>query len=330
MTTFLKPTVIVNTALGLLTRELTLPQLVWRDAVPDFAGAYNDTITMRLPAFVSARTRALRGGGARTQDGLYERKVDVVLDTDVYLDVPITDEVLTLDIRDFGSQVLNPMIGGINRTLEDVLAAKINGATYQTTIAFDSATQDAYKDVAVPARQFLNNAYVPDEGRVIVCGSELEASFLTNDQFIRASYGGQGTEETWRNGNIGRVAGFDVYSSPKVAPNAAFAFHSTAFVLAQRAPVVPAGAPYGATGSYQGNAIRTVRVFDPDAVQDRLVMDAWVGANVVQDTGHFDADPAAGGKFVPVTDPANPLTGQASAWQDDTARLVRAVKITVS
>jgi hypothetical protein len=40
---------------------------------------------------------------------LYERKVDLTLDTDVYLDVPITDEVLTLDIADFGAQVLNPV-----------------------------------------------------------------------------------------------------------------------------------------------------------------------------------------------------------------------------
>jgi hypothetical protein len=47
--TFLKPTVIARTALGLLERELVLPSLVWRDAVADFAGAQGDTVTIRVP-----------------------------------------------------------------------------------------------------------------------------------------------------------------------------------------------------------------------------------------------------------------------------------------
>jgi hypothetical protein len=330
MSTFLKPTVIVSTALGLLVRELSLPSLVWRDPVGDFAGAFNDTISIRLPAFVSGRSRTLRSGAARTQDALFERKVDLTLDTDVYLDVPITDEQLTLDIRNFGEQVLNPMVEGIGRTIEDKLVAVIEAATYQSTIAFNSATQTPYKDVAVPARRLLNQARVPMGGRAIICGSELEAAILVDDQFIRADHIGASAEQTVREGLIGRIAGFSVYSSPALASAEGYAFHQTAYALSTRAPVVPAGAPYGASLAYAGMALRSVRIFDPDAVQDRLLLDAWMGASAVKDTGHFDADPTAGGRFVPVTDPANPLAGQASAWQDDTDRLVRAVKITVS
>jgi len=330
MSTFLKPTVIVSTALGLLVRELSLPQLVWRDAVGDFAGAYNDTISIRLPAFVTARSRTLRAGTARSQDALYERKVDLTLDKDVYLDVPITDETLSLDIRDFGAQVLNPMIGGITRKLEDLLAATITGATYENTISFVRSTDDPYTDVATQARQYLNNAFVPFAGRTIVVGSEMEKAFLDSDQFIRASYAGAGSVETFREAVIGRVAGFDVVSSPAIPSDEAYAFHQTAYVMSQRAPVVPAGAPYGASESYQGLALRIVRVFDADAVQDRLVMDSWMGSQTVADTGHYDADPDTGGKFVPVADPATPITGHTDDWQNDTAKLVRAVKITVT
>lgn len=328
--TFLKPTVIVSTALGLLVRELTLPRLVWRDPVGDFAGAFNDTISIRLPSYVAARSRTLRSGASRTQDSLFERKVDLTLNTDLYLDVPITDEVLSLDIANFGVQVLNPMMSGIARGIEDQLVATIEAATYQTTIAFNHTSQDIYNDGIVPARQFLNNARVPMDGRAIVCGSDIEAAILVNPQFIRASYAGDGSSETFREAHIGRAAGFDVYTSPALGPTEAYAFHQTAFALSTRAPVVPAGAPYGATNSYGGFALRTVRVFDPDAVEDRLVMDAWLGAAVVTDDGHFDADPAAGGKFVPVTDPSNPITGQTNAWQNDLSRVVRAVKISYS
>jgi N4-gp56 family major capsid protein len=330
MSNFLKPTVIVSTALGLLVRELTLPRLVWRDPVGDFAGAFNDTISIRLPAYVNARSRVLRSGSARTQDALFERKVDLTLDTDVYLDVPITDELLTLDIANFGTQVLNPMMEGVGRTIEDKLTAAIEAATYLHTIAFNSATQTPYLDVAVPARTLLNQGRVPMAGRAIICGSELEAAFLSDPQFIRADHIGTTAEATVREAQIGRVAGFDVYSSPALLPTEGYAFHQTAYALSTRAPVVPAGAPYGATNTYGGFALRTVRVFDPDAVQDRLVMDAWLGAAVVTDDGHFDADPAAGGRFVPVTDPSTPITGHANAWENDLSRVVRAVKITVS
>ena len=81
---FIKAEQIVRTALGLLEREIVLPRLVWLNAAGDFKGAKNDTISIRLPAYTTARTRALRGGRPITMDELEETKVDVTLDTDVY------------------------------------------------------------------------------------------------------------------------------------------------------------------------------------------------------------------------------------------------------
>lgn len=330
MSDFLKPTVIVSTALGLLVRELTLPALVWRDPVGDFSGAFNDTISIRLPAFVQANSRALRSGATRQKSSLFERKVDLTLDTDIYLDVPIDDETLSLDIVDFGVQVLNPMVAGIGRAIEDKLVDVITGASYENQIAFSSTADEPYADVAVASRTLLNQARVPAAGRSIVCGSELEAAFLTDPQFIRADHIGASAEAAVREGQIGRVAGFNVYSSPAIAPDEGYAFHQTAYALSNRAPVVPAGAPYGAVDDYQGLALRTVRIFDADLVADRLVMDSWLGATAVTDEGHYDDDPGAGGRFLPVTDPDNPITGHTDDWLNDEARLVRAVKITVS
>ena len=330
MSTFLKPTKIVQTALGLLVRELTLPRLVWRDPVGDFAGALNDTISIRLPSYLTANSRVLRSGSGRTQTSLFERKVDLTLDTDIYLDVPITDEQLSLDIFDFGMQVLSPMTEAIGRLIEDKLVSAIEAATYENAISFVQSTDEPYADIAVKARSYLNQARVPMQGRAIICGSEIEAAFLTDPQFIRADHIGPSAESAVRESQIGRVAGFDVYSVPALAGDEAYAFHQTAFALSNRAPVVPAGAPYGHSDSYDGLALRTVRVFDPDAVQDRLVMDSWLGAAAVTDDGHWTADPASGGTFVPVTDPANPVTGHTLTWKNDTSKVVRAVKVTLS
>jgi hypothetical protein len=333
MSDFIKATKVANTALGLLLRELTLPQLVWRDAGGDFRGAKDDTISLRLPAYLPARTRQLRKGEKRTKDTLHERKVDLTLDTDVYKDVGITDEELTLDITNFGSQVLNPVMVGIVLQLEQELIDTIEGATYANEIVFKpaEAEADAYAEVAVKARELLNNARVPAMGRALVVGSEMESAFLTSDKFVRADQ--SGSTDTLREAKIGRVAGFDVFTSPALASDKAYAFHKTAYAMATMAPIVPDGAPWGASQSFQGFAIRTVRVFDPDLVEDRFVADAWIGSTAVTDEGHYDADPEKGGKFEPVLDPDNPAedesVGEVEPWTADEARLVRAVEITV-
>lgn len=307
--TVLKPTKIVSAGLGLLTRETTLPMLVWRDAVGDFAGASGDTISIRLPAYATARTRALRSGAARTRDNLAETKVDVTLDVDVYKDVNITDEELTLDIAEFGTQVLNPITAAVAMKLEDELASTITGATYpaSNTIEFDAANPF---DSIVDVRTALNNARVPMSNRSLILGSTLEAIILKSDKFSRYDSVGGSASSVVEEARLGRIAGFNVYGSPAIDPDEAYAFHKTAFVMASRAPQVPAGAPYGAVGTYNGFAMRVVRVLDPDTIVDVLATDSWVGCNAVLDRGT-----QSGGIFTP------------SETGADGQLLVRAVKV---
>lgn len=290
----LKPDRIVSVGLGLLAREVTLPSLVWRDAAGDFAGAKDDTISLRLPAYATARTRNLRSGSTRTRDSLSERKVDVTLSTDVYKDVRITDEELTLDISDFGAQVMNPAMAAVARKIEDLLVAEMQGATYANSVEIDpTATFDGFVD----ARKHLNDARVPLTGRVAVVGSSIEAAVLKDAQFAR--YTNAGDTSALRDAAIGRIAGMEVISSPALDPDEGYVFHKTAFVLSTRAPQVPAGAPFGATASQDGFALRVVRVLDSDAIEDVLAMDCFVGTNIVTDRGAMDLN----GRFTPAEDP---------------------------
>lgn len=307
--TVLKAAQIVQAGLGLLEREATLPQLIWRDAFGDFQGALNDTISVRLPAYTTARTRALRSGAARTRDSLGETKVDVTLDTDIYKDVRITDEELTLDIVSFGTQVLNPVLNSHVQKMEDLVAAEMTNATYAKTLIHDISDAKPYVDIALAARKLLNNARVPSQGRSLVVGSDIEAELLTDDKFIRADYMGQ--TNAMREGQIGRVAGFDVFPSSAIDPAEAYAFHKTAFVMSQRAPVVPAGAPFGAVNAYKGYALRVVRVLDSATIEDILATDSWVGLDTVKDNGFFDSK----GRFWPTENgdqPAKTVTGVAA------------------
>lgn len=313
MSDFIKAEKVVRASLGLLEREVVLPRLVWREgAVADVRLAKGDTITVRLPSYVKAKTRALRSGATRVKSALHERAIDVKLTTDVYLDVPISDEELTLDIEDFGSQVLSPVIGGVGRGLEDNIAATITGASYETTIDLDLSD---LKGTIAAAREALNRAHVPAGGRTLLVGSEIDSALIQVDNLVR--YDQSGTTDTLREATIGRVYGFDIVVSNLIAPDEAYAFHRTAYAMTHRAPIVPAGAPWGATQAFAGFAVRTVRVFDPDEVEDRFIADSWIGSNVVTDQGAFNEN----GVWEPAEEPAE---------DGSDAKLIRAVKIAPS
>lgn len=308
---FVKAERVVSAALGLLEREIVLPRLVTRLAEADFVGAKGDTVNVRVGAYMTARTRDLRSGAARTRDELTERTIPVQLTTDVYKDIKLTDENLTLDVRNFDEQVLQPAAGAIARKIEEELVATIAGASYAKSIGFTYSTGNAWRDLIVKAREALNKHRVPSGGRVLAVGSGIETAMLNTDLFVQAQQ--SGSTSALEEATIGRKAGFQIVSVPALGPDEAYAFHGTAFALAQMAPVVPAGAPWGASRSYGGFALRAVQVLDPNSIEDVLALDAYLGTAAVKDAGYFDA----GGVFHPAEGPlGDPKNGTASATTD--------------
>lgn len=290
--TFIKAARIASQALGLLQRELVLPNMVWRDAGGDFAGAAGDTISIRIPSYTTARTRVLRAGTAVTLDDLAESVVNVTLNTDVYKAVAITDEQLTLDIASFGSQVMDPVVRSVAMGVEDAVAASMTNATYATTIEIaNGGTQDVY-DAFIDARKALNNANVPLGERYAVVGSNIEARLLKSPSLVKANEAN--SDSALREASIGRIAGFNVSVSNAIGPNYGYVFHKSAYVLSTRAPVVPDGATWGASQSFNGLAMRVLRDYDFVNVRDRLLADVYIGTNTVSDVGYLDAN----GKFV--------------------------------
>lgn len=306
---WIKATKVVSTALGVLEREIVLPNLVWKDAAGDFVGAYNDTISIRIPAFTTARTRALRGAGPLTMDELTETKIDVTLDTDVYKGVNITDEDLELDIQDFGAQVLTPIVRAVGMAVEDALADEITGAPYTHQVTMD---EDAPYDAVLEARKKLNDSFVPAAGRVLVVGSTIEQHILKalKDSYVTGVAGNALQDATI----AGNYAGFRVVQSAAIPVDEAYAFHRTAFVLSSRAPRKPDGCTWGASQSFAGLAMRIIKDYDPLYIRDRCIANVWIGCDTVKDDGDLNDD----GQFVPEDG-----SGSGSPI------LVRAVKITL-
>jgi hypothetical protein len=283
---FLKPTVVVDTAIKLLQREIILPQLVWLNGLGDFAGKYNDTITIRVPARTVAHRRALRGtGSARnlvTED-LTENAIPVTLDHDVYHAVALTDEELTLDITDFAGQVLNRQIRAVAEDLENGLVDTIAGANYAQNNMIVQATDTTMWDAVVDARRKLNDNYVDRAGRVLVVGSAVEAAFLKDPQFARYDSTGDAPNSALRDATIGQVAGLNVVVSDALRHGDAYLFHPTAFCMATRPPAAPRGANFTSAASAAGLAIRWLMDYDYSATTDRSLVDTFVGYQAVSD-----------------------------------------------
>lgn len=289
--TFIKATKVVRTALGVLERETVLPNLVWRDAGGDFAGAASDTISIRVPAYVTSRARTLRAAGPITIDELTETKIDVTLDTDIYKGVNVTDENMTLDIVDFNDQVLGPILRSIVAGIEDELADTISGASYALTQAF-SKTKPLHS--VLSARKKLNDCNVPAAGRVLAVGSTIE-QYILEDLADRNS-GAQSAETALGEATISTgFGGFRVISCNALAPDEAYAFHKTAFVLSSKAPAVPDGVAWGASQSFGGFALRVIKDYDPLYIRDRCIANCYIGASAVYDDGELNDD----GQFIP-------------------------------
>lgn len=275
------PTIVAQT-LGLLERELVLPRLVSTFGNTDFRGAIGDTLTMRVPAIATARDYTWRTRPSPiVVDDLVEAGVDVSLDSHVYSAVSITDEQLTLDIRSFGDQVLQPQVRAVAEKLEGIIADALTNAP-ATAIGFDAGTDDAF-DVAVDARRLLNTNNVALADRVLLLGADVEAAFLKSDKLSKTNEAG--TDSALRDAVIGRVAGFTVVTSNGIPADEAYAFHRSAIAFANVAPAVPDGVNFGAAQQYAGLALRWIRDYDPNYLRDRSVVSSFAGAASVNTAG---------------------------------------------
>lgn len=280
---------ITRMALGLLQREIVLPQVVWTDATTasDWIGAAGDTVTLRIPARATARTRPLRGQrptasegeGIITMDELVEQSIDVVLDEAIYHAVPTTDEEETLDITDFGAQVLDPMVRAVAEGAENKIAKVMQGAAYATTVTISAA--DTFNGM-VDARTALNDAHVALSDRFVVVGSGIEAAFLKDDHFNHADQAGDSS--AFRDALIGRIAGFNnILVSHALEPNEGYAFHRTAYAATMVAPKIPQGASWGSRQALSGIGMRVIKDYDFRNAQDRTMADVYMGVSPVID-----------------------------------------------
>jgi hypothetical protein len=282
---FQKPAVIITTVLGMLQQDLVLPQLVWKDGLGDFSGKYNDTITIRIPVPTIAHTRKLRATGAdrlMVASDLTETTVDVKLTDVVYNAINLTDEERELDLRSFGTDVLPRQVRAVSEKLEYGVSSMIQHAPYQFV---NSVAEDGMWSGVVHTRRQLNDAKVPRDGRILICGSAIEEALLNDDRFIRYDSAGQDGANRLQTATFGRIAQHDVVVVDTIPAGDAYLYHPTAFVMVTRAPGKPMLSPVAVStvGSENGVQLRWMGDYDSSVTTERSIVDTWVGYKAVSD-----------------------------------------------
>lgn len=302
---YLQPTVIAQTAMSLLLRQLVVARTVWSNAINpnQFVGAYGDTVTIRVPARRTARTRVLRAGTPIVNDPSVEFGVPVRLTTDVYNGADISDEDLTLSINDFGAQVLMPQIRAVAEGVDDAVAAQIVGASYESSMTIDAddfagsgGPVHDWWDIATEADQMLSDQNVPLTDRWFLMGSAVRKDILRDTTFRRAdSAGDQAASTMLQRATLPTIAGFTPIASNAIPATDAYFYHRTAFVLVARAPKVPQGAAFATTRSLgetdnpgglaglEGLSVRWLMDYNYTTTTDRSLVNTWVGTAEVTD-----------------------------------------------
>lgn len=279
--TFIKAGQIVDAANLLLRRELVMARFITRLSANNFVGSLNDTVTLRVPAVVSARTRVLRSSTALVADTLAETAVPVQLDTHVYTLLNITDEELTLDIADFSRQVLQPQMRAVAEGIDTAVATELAGAVpFEAAISIPLAGK--VFDSLVDAQKLLSQSNVDRGNRIAIVGSDVEARIIKEIGARETSMGDSAIADA----TVARMAGLTIVGSNSVPANTAYVFHATAFAGAFVSPALPDGASMKARVASDGFALRYIRDYNPSNATgpvDRSLVDTFMGVSSVND-----------------------------------------------
>ncbi|MFD0478009.1 P22 phage major capsid protein family protein [Nonomuraea thailandensis] len=197
--TFLTPSIIAKAALATLYETCVMAQLVHRDYEQEFVSRVGDTISVRKPAVFQAN-EFNRAQGIQIQNAS-EGSVPITLNHFSDVSFAVTAEELTLEIEDFGTQLLNPAMEAISQKIDrDILSLRNDivqrvGVPGTTPAGVTGEVIHPYDDpkTAIDARRVLNQRNVPAADRHLVIGPEIEALWLSDPLFHQADVRGTRT-----------------------------------------------------------------------------------------------------------------------------------------
>ncbi|GAA4981260.1 P22 phage major capsid protein family protein [Actinopolymorpha pittospori] len=277
--TFYTPAQVASVALALVRGDLVLARTVNRDYEAGFGGGRGTVVNVRKPATLNARKRSIGAGTAIQTDSISESTVAVTMTDMIYSAVDLTDEDLSLNLEDFGRQVLAPQVTAVAEEVEDTVVAAFQALAESAVAVAGSYSATNPTAQFVTLRQILRDRKVPATNLTAAVGTGVYADLLNSGAL--KGYDQSGSTDALRNAEVGKVHGFTIIESNRLAHDEIVAYHRDAFTLAIRAPRVPEGVSFGQSASGDGFAMRYIRDYDSSLLADRSVVSTFIGCQAM-------------------------------------------------
>ena len=206
--TFLTVQEIAQESLQRLRNNLVFAGLVHRDYSNEFA-SYGDTVQIKKPATFTANDFV--SDGSTSAQGIEEDNVLVKLNKIADVTVDITSKELTLNIQDFGDQVVEGAMQALAQQVDADLAALYKNIPYYSgTAGQDPSTLTHLAN----ARKVLNVNKAPMGSRRLVIDPDAEANLLILGAVVNAEKAG--STQALREASLGRLMGLDAFMSQNI------------------------------------------------------------------------------------------------------------------
>ena len=274
-------------------RYLTvLPRTVRQDFSTEFVAGRGQTVNVLAAPTVSdegtsqaaARVYTKANRDARDAivfDELTQRYVPVTMSDQIYKAVRLPDDFMTFTLTSLEQQVIRPMaesvVDGLTAPLVDLMS------DVDTDVGIPALAEDGsnVRQVLIQARRVLNARKVPQAGRFVAVGPGVEAALLSDELLQKANE--SGSDGVLREATLGRLFGFEIVADPNLPDDYAVAYDRDAFALVTRPSVAPQGAGFASTVAQDGFGLRYLQHYNPTQLEDQAVLDAFVGAAVLDD-----------------------------------------------
>ena len=262
-------------AVDLLSAQLSLTQTVSQVPSSDLAPASGGETTIRVPVPREANIQA-RGSNL---DFSEVDEVAIPFDVEhIYDGATVTEHQRSLDIVDFGTQVLRPQVRAVVSGAERQLADLMNDLPVDEPVDSDGSNLD---NVTADANAVLDEAENPMEGRWLSVSPRFAARMFSPGGASLTDYQGEMATEALRNGILGEYRGFTVVKNPRLTGFRALAYQTSAFAFSTLVPQPIPGTIDGNVVNEEGISLRHVFMVDPRSASTLSLLSVYGGAELV-------------------------------------------------
>ena len=206
--TFLTPSIVANEALMVLESNLTMANLVHRDYSDEYVQV-GDTITIRKPAKFVAKNFT----GQVSEQDVTEGSVPVKMDRFRDVTVKVTSKEMTLDIKSFSKQIVEPAMSAIAQAIDiDLLTVGVEKAAKTATVSGTPVISDI-----AGVGKALDTSKAPRQNRRLVLPPNILYKYNTLDNFAKKCY--KGDSKALEESEIGKVYTCDTFMSQNCPEN---------------------------------------------------------------------------------------------------------------